>query len=84
MMIDIDHFKLINDNYGHQTGDNVLIELGKIFKKIIRRADHAGRFGGEEFLLVLPELDNKQALVLAERLRQQVEALSVKDRGEEY
>lgn len=78
MMIDIDHFKLINDNYGHQTGDNVLIELGKIFKKIIRRADHAGRFGGEEFLLVLPELDNKQALVLAERLRQQVEALSVK------
>lgn len=78
MMIDIDHFKLVNDNFGRQVGDKVLIELAKIFKKIIRRADDAGRFGGEEFLLVLPELNNKQALVLAERLRQQVESLSIK------
>ncbi len=78
MMIDIDHFKLINDNYGHQVGDKVLIELAKIFKKIIRRADSAGRFGGEEFLLVLPELNNQQAHVLAERLRKQVESFSTR------
>ncbi len=78
MMIDIDHFKLVNDNYGHQAGDKVLIELAKDFKKIIRRADDAGRFGGEEFLLVLPELNNKQALVLAERLRQQIESRSIR------
>ena len=77
MMIDIDHFKLVNDKYGHQAGDKVLIKLARIFKKIIRRADDAGRFGGEEFLLLLPELNNEQALVLAERLRQQVESLSI-------
>jgi len=78
LMIDIDHFKLVNDQYGHLAGDKVLIELSNIFKKLIRRTDDAGRFGGKEFLLVLPELDLDKSLLLAERLRKKVESHSMK------
>jgi diguanylate cyclase (GGDEF)-like protein/PAS domain S-box-containing protein len=74
MMIDIDHFKLVNDNYGHQAGDKVLMELAQILGLATRTADVVGRFGGEEFLVMLPELDHEQALLLAERIRRAVEA----------
>lgn len=73
LMIDIDHFKLVNDNYGHQAGDHVLVELSEILNIETRATDVACRFGGEEFLLMLPELDHEQALQLADRIRRTVE-----------
>jgi diguanylate cyclase (GGDEF)-like protein len=82
IMIDIDHFKNINDTYGHQTGDQVLKELAVIFNNTIRTSDIAGRFGGEEFLLVLPELDHDKALALAERIRTGVESHLIQFEGD--
>lgn len=73
IMIDIDHFKRINDTYGHQVGDLVLSELGKVLLQVIRDADIAARYGGEEILTILPNTTALEAGVLAERLRQVVE-----------
>ncbi len=67
---DIDDFKHINDTYGHDIGDVVLIELAKVFKESIRTTDITGRWGGEEFLFILPETPGLGALVLMERVRQ--------------
>jgi len=68
-MIDLDHFKLVNDNHGHPVGDSVLSELATILTKVCRSSDGIGRYGGEEFLIVLPETDLKKAEELAERIR---------------
>jgi len=72
-MADIDHFKQINDTHGHAAGDQVLRELGAIFEEQVRRIDLAARFGGEEFLFVLPETDRDEALHVAERIREAVD-----------
>ena len=77
LMLDIDHFKLVNDDFGHQVGDRVLIELAGILEAAIRKVDFVGRFGGEEFLLILPELNHEKALELAERIRKQVESHTI-------
>jgi diguanylate cyclase (GGDEF)-like protein/PAS domain S-box-containing protein len=77
LMLDIDHFKLVNDDCGHQVGDRVLIELAEILEEATRAADFVGRFGGEEFLLILPELNHEKALGLAERIRKQVESHTI-------
>ncbi|MDR3669424.1 MAG: GGDEF domain-containing protein [Holophaga sp.] len=69
IMCDLDHFKLINDTLGHGAGDLVLEEFGRRVKNNLRTTDLAGRIGGEEFLLVLPETDMEGALLLANRLR---------------
>ncbi len=69
IIIDIDNFKIVNDKYGHQMGDKVLFEVTKIISSKIRKIDIFGRFGGEEFLLICPETDEKQAFHLAEKLR---------------
>jgi diguanylate cyclase (GGDEF)-like protein len=69
IMIDIDHFKNINDSYGHPAGDEVLRNVAKIIKKTIRKADMAARYGGEEFALYLYQADRQKALLAAERLR---------------
>jgi two-component system, cell cycle response regulator len=69
IMCDLDHFKLINDSLGHGAGDLVLEEFGQRVKSNLRTTDLAGRIGGEEFLLILPETDMDGALLLAERLR---------------
>lgn len=69
IMLDIDHFKRINDTYGHGGGDIVLKRIGALITKSIRDADFAGRYGGEEFLLVLPSTDMNDAANLAEKLR---------------
>jgi diguanylate cyclase (GGDEF)-like protein len=69
MMLDIDHFKKINDNYGHQIGDQVLQEFGKRCKSYIREIDLVGRYGGEEFMILLPETNRDTALIVAERIR---------------
>ena len=72
IIIDIDHFKKVNDTYGHQMGDKVLFEVTKIITNSIRKSDIFGRYGGEEFLLICPETNQEQAFVLAEKLREEV------------
>jgi diguanylate cyclase (GGDEF)-like protein len=74
VMCDIDHFKQVNDRHGHQEGDNVIKYLATIFKQALRKQDQTARWGGEEFLIVLPETDSEQALILAEKLRAQIHA----------
>jgi diguanylate cyclase (GGDEF)-like protein len=69
LMMDLDNFKAINDTYGHQTGDRMLIEFAVKIKALLRRQDQLGRFGGEEFVLLLPETPLEVALVVAERIR---------------
>ncbi len=72
IMGDLDHFKRINDTYGHQTGDMVLKEAAKRLRESIREYDVAGRYGGEEFLLVAPNCDHQQVAELAERVRKAI------------
>ncbi|WP_339939392.1 sensor domain-containing diguanylate cyclase [Undibacterium luofuense] len=67
-LIDIDHFKAVNDTYGHATGDQVLIHFARTLQACIRREDACGRVGGEEFLLLLPDVGQQQALQICERL----------------
>jgi diguanylate cyclase (GGDEF)-like protein len=68
ILLDVDHFKKINDRYGHMTGDEVLKSLSKLIANTIRQADSLGRWGGEEFLLILPETDSESARLSAERI----------------
>jgi diguanylate cyclase (GGDEF)-like protein len=72
VLIDVDHFKNINDTYGHLAGDNVLKAISDMMGKAIRQVDYAGRWGGEEFLLILPETDSDSAAILARRICQLV------------
>lgn len=72
IMLDIDWFKSVNDTYGHNVGDKVLVELAEILRTNIRRIDTVGRWGGEEFIIICPETDADQALYLAERLREAI------------
>ncbi len=73
-MIDIDHFKLVNDKYGHTIGDEVLIGLAKTFKDELRKVDIIGRYGGEEFLLILPESTCRESANLLVRIAEKVKA----------
>ncbi|MGD9136837.1 MAG: GGDEF domain-containing protein [Desulfobacterales bacterium] len=77
IMVDLDHFKKINDQYGHPVGDIVLKEVSKTIKKTIRDCDIAARYGGEEFAIILPETELKGVSMVAERLRKSVEALEI-------
>lgn len=74
MMVDIDHFKNINDNHGHSVGDSVLKTIAQILKKTIREVDILARIGGEEFAIILPHTAIEEASNLAERIRQRIEA----------
>lgn len=73
MLIDVDHFKPVNDTYGHDVGDEVLAGLAQVIVKSIRTADLAARFGGEEFVVLLPETDLLSASVVTDRIRQMTE-----------
>lgn len=77
LMIDIDHFKSINDTFGHDIGDAVIRMVTETCVVNMRRIDHVGRIGGEEFVCVLPETDEAEALQCAERLRENIESLRV-------
>ena len=81
LMIDIDHFKRVNDEHGHAAGDEVLRALGNALKASLRGGDVCGRLGGEEFAVVLPDEDRAGGAATAERLRRGLEQLSVKRRG---
>ncbi len=73
-MIDVDHFKAINDRYTHSAGDKVLVDMAKVLSSSLRTVDSLGRMGGEEFLLIAPETDMEGAVVLGERIRTSVES----------
>lgn len=77
-LFDIDHFKRVNDTYGHQFGDKVLAEISKIIQNFLRKTDYVARYGGEEFIAVLPETDLTSAMIPMERLRQAIESHSFK------
>jgi diguanylate cyclase (GGDEF)-like protein/PAS domain S-box-containing protein len=72
VIMDIDHFKEVNDTYGHLVGDNVLIEFAKILKASVRASDVVGRWGGEEFMIILPHTELEQAYELAQKLRKKI------------
>ncbi|WP_228143594.1 GGDEF domain-containing protein [Marinobacter gudaonensis] len=72
LWIDFDHFKDINDTYGHAAGDSVLRSVSRLLERSVRSVDSIGRFGGEEFVIVLPEMDLEEARETAERLRKRV------------
>ncbi len=77
IMFDIDHFKEVNDTHGHQAGDDVIRQVSQVLRKSLRNTDIAGRYGGEEFSVILTDTNASEALVFAERLRTEVEALTV-------
>lgn len=81
LMCDIDHFKRINDTYGHAAGDVVIHVIAEAVRRNLRSTDIAGRYGGEEYAVLLVDTDLAQASVLAERLRQSVEALHINYNG---
>jgi diguanylate cyclase len=72
VMCDIDHFKKINDTYGHKIGDRVLQKLAKSLQESVRTSDNIYRYGGEEFLILLPHTDGEHAVIFAERLRETI------------
>jgi diguanylate cyclase (GGDEF)-like protein len=79
IMIDIDDFKEINDNFGHQSGDTILIEIASLFKSLARKTDSAVRYGGEEFAIILSQTAKEHGRVLADRVVKSVATLKFKD-----
>lgn len=83
VMLDIDHFKKVNDTHGHAVGDNVIRALANLLRQRLRRVDSLGRYGGEEFLAVLPDCNGVQAVKIIDQIRQQFSLLSfVGEQGE--
>ncbi len=83
LMVDIDHFKEVNDRYGHQAGDHVLANLAHKFRSSLRTSDLLGRYGGEEFIILLPETKPPEAIEAAERLRTIAEEIITHFAGQE-
>ncbi len=79
VIFDLDHFKQINDGHGHAVGDVVLRAIGQLLRQMARQTDHVARFGGEEFVVLLPMTTIDDALLFAERLRQAVQELDLPD-----
>jgi diguanylate cyclase (GGDEF)-like protein len=82
LMIDVDHFKSINDHYGHPVGDEVLKRLAALVQQTIRSDDYFARYGGEEFCIMLPSTGEQEAWLIADRLRQNYEELIMEFEGE--
>jgi diguanylate cyclase (GGDEF)-like protein len=83
MMLDLDHFKQVNDNYGHQVGDQVLQEFAMQCKHSVREVDLVGRYGGEEIMILMPETDLQTAVQVAERLRHSIAETPIRVSGQE-
>ncbi|WP_218311624.1 sensor domain-containing diguanylate cyclase [Alteromonas antoniana] len=83
MMLDIDHFKRVNDTYGHQAGDKVIQALASVIKRCVRETDLAGRYGGEEFAIILTDTQEEGAKKVAERIRKQAEETLVEHEGQQ-
>ncbi len=83
LMIDVDHFKDINDRYGHLVGDAILVEVSKMIRENIRQIDLYGRYGGEEFSILLTETDTDNAVYAAERIRKAIEQRNIRAYDEE-
>jgi diguanylate cyclase (GGDEF)-like protein len=81
LLMDIDHFKIVNDTHGHPFGDLVLVELAKVIQDTVRNPDIVARYGGEEILVIAPDTPMAAALRLAERLRASVEAATLPSPG---
>ena len=81
ILIDLDHFKSVNDNYGHQTGDTVLQELAGLLKENVRETDYVGRWGGEEFIVISPRTEMASAMLVAEKLRKSIAEYSFSEVG---
>jgi len=81
IMIDLDHFKGINDTYGHKAGDAVLVSVAEVILKVVRNTDICGRLGGEEFVICLPETSLEKGVVLGQRLRKAIADLAVETTG---
>ena len=80
-IFDIDHFKKVNDTYGHDVGDEVIRAIGNVCKQVFRDCDYCFRYGGEEFVVLMPQTDINSAMLAVERLRKAVEAMSVEASG---
>jgi len=74
IMIDLDNFKTINDEYGHLTGDKTLIQLSRLLVRLTRKSDIVGRWGGEEFLIICPNTSLESGKILAESIRKKIES----------
>jgi two-component system, cell cycle response regulator len=74
LMVDIDHFKKLNDTYGHQAGDEALRQVGRLLQREVRPGDHVARYGGEEFAIILPKASGADAFAVAERIRVSIAA----------
>ncbi len=83
IMLDVDHFKSLNDNHGHPFGDEVLQAVGEALAETARTSDWACRYGGEEFSLILRETNLEGAIILAERLRKLIEGLTLRNKGQD-
>ncbi len=81
VMIDVDHFKRINDNFGHGIGDVVLAAIARRVRRRMRISDHFGRWGGEEFLLICPETDTEGAMKIADRMRRTIKQHPMRKAG---
>lgn len=79
LMVDIDHFKSVNDRFGHPAGDAVLVAVAHLLRTEVRPSDHVARFGGEEFAILLPDTTARAALGIAERVRAAVKLAGIKD-----
>ena len=73
LMIDLDHFKRVNDEHGHPVGDAMLRELARVLRDTLRAVDAVGRYGGEEFVAILPHTNNEEARLTGERVRKRIE-----------
>ncbi|WP_338291140.1 sensor domain-containing diguanylate cyclase [Planctobacterium marinum] len=78
VILDIDHFKQVNDTYGHDVGDQVLIKLSKLLSTSLRKSDVLCRYGGEEFLIMLPDTNVERACLISDKIRQRINELSIK------
>ena len=79
IMLDIDDFKVVNDTYGHQIGDNVLKKIGEIINLSVRQMDMAARYGGEEFVILMPDTKLNTAVEIAQRLRKKIKNIQFGD-----